>query len=284
MARLRADQKLFLSYLLLIAAVVVALTVGVGSTLRRNLVDRLVDDMRRELALTQQLHRHSPFLDADSTADWLGALSGRRVTLIAPDGHVIGDSERARGELGGMENHAARPEVRAARRGEVGRSARVSSSIGAEMLYMAVAAEDGVVIRMADPMSEMYAAVSRVQRGIFGVGLVALILAGALSFGATTSWGSWATSWMLWRKSCSAGCGSWKGNAPRCRRSSTPWLRVWSHGTEKGASSVPIQRHEPSSDLQMRRAALRRRRCRGGRRSWQRCGAHFPATGCRRRS
>ncbi|HEX5724096.1 MAG TPA: ATP-binding protein [Longimicrobiaceae bacterium] len=181
--RLRADQKLFLSYLALIAAVVAALTLGVGVTLRRHLMEMVADDLRRELSLARTIADSRPALPPDSLADWLGALSGRRVTVIAPDGAVLGDSERVPFELAAMENHRARPEVRDALAGRVGRSVRVSSSVGTEHLYMAARTADGRVIRVAVPLVETYAAVRRVQRGIFGVGLVALVLTGMLSLG-----------------------------------------------------------------------------------------------------
>jgi two-component system phosphate regulon sensor histidine kinase PhoR len=183
--RLRADQKLFLSYLALSAAVVVALTLGVGSTLRSHLTERLAADLRRELFLARSLYASRPAADRDEVADWLGALAARRVTIVAPDGRVLGDSQVPRDSLAAMQNHAARPEIVSARRarGQVGMAVRISTSLGNEQLYMAVQAADGSVIRLADAMSEMHAAVARVQRGIFGVGLVSLMLSALLSFG-----------------------------------------------------------------------------------------------------
>ncbi|HYW09002.1 MAG TPA: ATP-binding protein, partial [Longimicrobium sp.] len=181
--RLRADQKLFLSYLALIAAVVTALTLGVGSTLRGHLMERLTADLRRELFLARALYDMRAGEPPDAVAGWLAQLSSRRVTVIDRDGRVLGDSEVESDSLRGLENHAARSEVRAAMRGRMGEAVRMSSSLGTEHLYMAVAARDGRVIRIADPLSEMHSAVGKVQRGIFGVGLVALVLAGLLSFG-----------------------------------------------------------------------------------------------------
>jgi two-component system phosphate regulon sensor histidine kinase PhoR len=183
--RLRADQKLFLSYIALIAAVVIALTLGVGSTLRSHLTARLSADLRRELFLARALYASRPDTNPQEVANWLGGLSARRVTIVAPDGRVLGDSELENDELRQLENHAQRSEIRSAReaRGEIGVAVRVSSSLGNEQLYMAVLAPDGRVIRIADPLSEMHAAVAQVQRGIFGVGLVALVLTGLLSLG-----------------------------------------------------------------------------------------------------
>ncbi|HEX2093392.1 MAG TPA: ATP-binding protein [Longimicrobiaceae bacterium] len=181
-ARLRADRKLFLSYLVLIGVVVAALTLGVGSTLRRQLTGMALDDLRRELFLAVFIHRQSPRVPPDELADRLGALSGRRVTLIARDGTVLGDSERDGAALAAMENHSGRPEIRVALRGEVGQSVRFSTSLRTEEAYVAAPSARGEVVRMAFPLRDMNRAVARVQRGIFGVGAVALAFAGLLSF------------------------------------------------------------------------------------------------------
>lgn len=180
---LRADQKLFLSYLAVIAAVVVAVTLGVGSMLRRHLTGMVADDMRRELYLVRTIDEQNPQLPPDSLANWLGRTTGRRITLIGPDGGVLGDSEKDGAELRTMENHGARPEVREALRGHLGESMRVSSTIGAEYLYLATRSSHGLVIRVSEPLREVERAVTRVQRGIFSVGVIALILTGLLSFG-----------------------------------------------------------------------------------------------------
>jgi two-component system, OmpR family, phosphate regulon sensor histidine kinase PhoR len=180
---LRADQKLFLSYLAVIAAVLVAVTLGVGSMLRRHLTGMVADDMSRELALVRTLEERNPRLDPDSLADWLGHLTGRRITIIARNGVVRGDSEKDGPALAAMENHGNRPEVRQALRGHMGEAVRVSATIGTEYLYLAIPASTGMIIRVSVPLREVNRAVTRVQRGIFGVGVIALVLTGLLSFG-----------------------------------------------------------------------------------------------------
>ena len=52
--------------------------------------------------------------DMDREADRLGTLVSGRVTLIAGDGRVVGDSTQSPDELKTLENHASRPEVLAA--------------------------------------------------------------------------------------------------------------------------------------------------------------------------
>ncbi|HEX2080395.1 MAG TPA: ATP-binding protein [Longimicrobium sp.] len=180
---LRADQKLFLTYLAVITAMVVAITLGVGDVLRRHMIDRQAADLRRELLLARSLYESHRTAPPDSLTDWLGGIADRRVTLIDPDGRVIGDSEVPDEGLARLENHGNRPEVREALAGRVGRAVRVSASVGSEELYMAVPASQGRVIRLAVPLREVYATVRRVQRGIFTVGVVAMVLTGLLSLG-----------------------------------------------------------------------------------------------------
>jgi two-component system, OmpR family, phosphate regulon sensor histidine kinase PhoR len=178
---MRAGQKLFLSYLAIIGLVVALLLAGAGRLLRAQLTALLADDVRRELALAAALHDTRLDAPPDTLAGWLSALSGRRVTLIAPDGTVVGDSEVREGELRRLENHAGRPEVRAALEGRVGLAVRHSASVGESQMYMARLAPAGRVVRLAVPLHEVNATVARVQRGIFGVGVVAMALAGLLS-------------------------------------------------------------------------------------------------------
>ena len=85
----------------------------------------------------------------------LEAAVGGRVTWIAPDGRVLGDSE-ANAET--MENHAKRPEVAAALAGKLGSSLRMSSTVGIEFLYVAIPVDvpsAGSVLRVAVPSSEV---------------------------------------------------------------------------------------------------------------------------------
>src|SRR5213079_3467742 len=69
--------------------------------------------------------------------------TGARVTLIAPDGVVLADSEVPESQLARLENHRDRPEVRAALDGDIGRDLRRSVSVDAPLLYMALAVRDG---------------------------------------------------------------------------------------------------------------------------------------------
>ncbi|PYO57083.1 MAG: PAS domain-containing sensor histidine kinase, partial [Candidatus Rokuibacteriota bacterium] len=87
--------------------------------------------------------------------------TGARVTLIATDGRVVGESERSVGELGLLENHRDRPEVKAALGGRVGRDLRRSVTVQAPLLYVALPLRDEGrvigVLRLALPLSAVTA-------------------------------------------------------------------------------------------------------------------------------
>ncbi len=107
--------------------------------------------------------------DLQALARRVGASGGARITLIAPDGVVLGDSAESPSQ---MENHAARPEVVSALRGERGASIRHSQTVGYDLLYVAqpIWANDRVVgvARAALPLE----AVDRAAAGLLGgVGL-----------------------------------------------------------------------------------------------------------------
>jgi two-component system phosphate regulon sensor histidine kinase PhoR len=73
--------------------------------------------------------------DLDALAKKLGEEINARITIIALDGKVLGDSQEAPST---MENHATRPEVKDALASGVGESTRYSTTLGEQMMYVAV--------------------------------------------------------------------------------------------------------------------------------------------------
>lgn len=106
---------------------------------------------------------------------------GARVTLITPDGRVIGESERGAADLASMENHARRPEVRAALEGRTGRDLRRSATVEAPLLYVATPVREGGgpvgVLRLALPLSAVTASYESLHQVMLVGGAVALLVA-----------------------------------------------------------------------------------------------------------
>ena len=147
------------------------------------LVERALPQYMREdvdLGLLNQarlaaslLARHPDFTDPDTLADDLGRLIGERVTFIAADGLVLGDSDVDQAALAGLENHATREEVLAAARSGEGMASRSSVTTGVETRYAAVAVKTGPVafVRVALPLTAINARIASVRRlGLIGLG------------------------------------------------------------------------------------------------------------------
>ena len=127
-----------------------------------------------------------------ATARRLGREAGLRVTIIAPDGKVLADSEQ---EARAMENHGDRPEVRAALAWGKGRSIRHSATLGVDMLYLATAARRGretvAIVRVALPLHWVNRALRSIRNSALGAAAlalgVALLLSAAFSHRVTRS-------------------------------------------------------------------------------------------------
>ncbi|MGE0392026.1 MAG: ATP-binding protein [Vicinamibacterales bacterium] len=106
--------------------------------------------------LAQADHLHTPE-QLDAEADRLARTVDGRVTLIATDGRVVGDSEQTVAELRQLDNHGSRPEVVAARATGTGVSQRFSTTVDTDMVYVAVRAAHPSVafVRLALPLSSV---------------------------------------------------------------------------------------------------------------------------------
>jgi two-component system phosphate regulon sensor histidine kinase PhoR len=104
--------------------------------------------------------------------------NGVRVTLIALDGRVLADSDVPPAELAQMENHAGRPEVKAALATGRGRALRMSTTIDVSLLYVALPVLDGGrplgVLRLALPLAVVTASYREIHRVLLVGGVLAL--------------------------------------------------------------------------------------------------------------
>jgi len=113
----------------------------------------------------------------DALAKRLGEQTGTRVTIIALDGTVLGDSDE---DPATMENHADRPEIRDAMDTGFGESTRFSITLGQKMMYIAVpiSQQDEVlgIARVSLPLTMVENLVNRVTVSIVVAMVVAALL------------------------------------------------------------------------------------------------------------
>src|SRR5512134_3349687 len=99
-------RRVFLAAFSAAFATVLAATALVSWGVRRDVVARLERNLLAEAHLAAELMRHHsdvPDAALDAEADEIGRRIAARVTLIARDGRVLGDSERDGDQLAGME-------------------------------------------------------------------------------------------------------------------------------------------------------------------------------------
>jgi two-component system phosphate regulon sensor histidine kinase PhoR len=163
-----------------LTVVAVLLSWQIRDRQRDAITQRLTDEAR----LIADLISSAPSLDADALdreADRLGQYSASRVTLVAENGRVVGDSTQTPAQLTTLENHGTRPEIVAARANGIGVSQRFSATLNTDMLYVAVRATHPTVrfVRLALPLTDIRSQLAAIRN----LTLVALAVAVPVALG-----------------------------------------------------------------------------------------------------
>ena len=176
----RLHSRLVLWNLLVLGSIVAVLSFFVSGSLRRHIEGQIEDQLSREAALAAEYIATRPPASPSETANRLGAMLGVRVTLIAPDGQVVGDSEVLPGSLPALEKHLDRPEVQEALQKGTGASIRYSTTLNVNFIYVARRATP-FIVRLAKPFSATDELIGVLRSRL----AVAMLLAtfGTLAFG-----------------------------------------------------------------------------------------------------
>ncbi len=139
---------------------------------------------RSARTLLETAERAADIPEIDEIADRMGRATGARITVVGADGTVLGDSSLSLEGVRKVENHADRPEIRAAFEEGRGTSRRYSDTVEREMLYLAVPFDterrEGVV-RASLPLEAVGQNVRRLRLVLLAAGLVGLVVAVVMS-------------------------------------------------------------------------------------------------------
>src|SRR5262249_28402660 len=155
--------KIFLTALGAAAMAVLVATALVSWSVRRDLEQRIEHQLASEARMAAEILSHRVVAsepELDEEADALGRILGARVTFIAADGRVVGDSELTLEQLRTTENHALRPEVVEARQQGFGAAQRHSATVGTDMEYVAIPVQNAgmpavSIVRLALPLTDV---------------------------------------------------------------------------------------------------------------------------------
>jgi signal transduction histidine kinase len=132
-------RQLYLSYLLITLLSLGAIGWYTVNALQHFYYEQTSVDLGSRARLIR--HQVSPHFAAvkipalKRLSETLGQSGAQRITLILPDGTVIGDSEE---DPTRMDNHTDRPEVKDALAGQTGSSVRYSQTVKANLMYVAL--------------------------------------------------------------------------------------------------------------------------------------------------
>ena len=185
---MRIFGKQFLSYLFIISLVLALFTIFVTNEFKKYEVSLTKKELLFAANLLSTFLKnpvsHGNREEVNRLISNLGIKNSIRVTVIERDGVVVGDSDK---DPKVMENHAGRPEVMDAISKGMGESRRYSTTVGKEMLYIAIPLKDEhgeilAVVRTALPLSSIEDTLGSVKSGVIYLGLILTAIALALSF------------------------------------------------------------------------------------------------------
>ncbi|MGE3176889.1 MAG: ATP-binding protein [Vicinamibacterales bacterium] len=182
-------SKLFFAALAVALLALVVAGLMFNAAMRRRTTAAIESTLTAEARLAAELLGHASPAAAgpdalDVEADRIGALLGARVTFIAPDGRVLGDSAEPFAALATLENHRLRPEVAEAAAKGTGRASRFSDTVGTEMLYVAVPVTHDRIgfVRVALPLTDVRDQLRDVLVSTLTALGIALVAAAAIGF------------------------------------------------------------------------------------------------------
>ncbi len=174
--RLNSHHKVTLTLSTIVAVILTSVYFYLDNTLKIYTYKRIKTVLEQEISLAKvYLDKFPSGTDFDPIADDLGKRLVSRVTIIAGDGTVLGDSKFEKKQLPQMENHLSRPEIQQALKEGLGQSRRYSLSLREDMLYVAALfgdKESPRIIRIALSLAEISAISVHLQKFLwFSLGL-----------------------------------------------------------------------------------------------------------------
>lgn len=137
MPKKRLFWQIYPSYLAIIFISLIAIALYVSHSIQQIYLDILREDLKSTARIFERelWSQEPPFNpeQVDRLCREFGEIFASRITVILPDGLVIGDSD---GDPAVMENHKDRPEIHEAFQGQTGESLRYSATLHKKMMYI----------------------------------------------------------------------------------------------------------------------------------------------------
>lgn len=170
-------KRLFVLSFLGLLALITFLELYATNVVRTNHIDELKNSLAIQASLISEGIPFNAGTDFNMLCRELKKKTGARVTLIAQDGRVLGDSDN---DSAFMDNHAGRPEIQQANISGTGSFTRYSETLRYDLLYVAkkITANNKSkgFIRLALPLNELNKSINALRVKINLVVIVLLLI------------------------------------------------------------------------------------------------------------
>ena len=188
--RIGITYKIACIFIITVALVFLGVFFYLDNNLTGYTYQRIKENLLKQLNLSASMLEKAKDISynsysLDSVADTIGKDLDVRVTIIAMDGKVYGDSKIDGESLYNIDNHANRPEVQTALGGGIGEIERFSDTLKTDKLYMARTFGQGPskgIIRLAVPLSDIKIISQRLKNVLAAAFILAFLLSIVLFF------------------------------------------------------------------------------------------------------
>jgi len=177
-------KRFFILYAVLMVAAILVVELYITAAVKKYYIDNLKKDLSIQISLISKGVSFKQ-ANADDRCREIKKDTGARVTLIADDGRVLGDSDT---DSAKMDNHLHRTEIEQAKLFDTGTAIRRSDTLNYDLLYVArmIWRDDGSgFVRLAVPLRDVDRTVNMLRIKIMLVVGIVLLLTWIVTFWQT---------------------------------------------------------------------------------------------------
>jgi two-component system phosphate regulon sensor histidine kinase PhoR len=182
-AKRNTFTRIFALYAVIIVLAALVIELYITSEVRGSHIATRKQNLAVQAGIISEEIAYADPLRLDELCRHLKEMTGARVTVVARDGRVIGDSD-AKSSL--MDNHSDRPEIQSALKNGTGSAIRMSDTLHYDFLYVArkvhLNSKNEGFVRVSVPLRDVDAAVNQLRFKMSLVIVVILAATGLFSF------------------------------------------------------------------------------------------------------
>jgi len=180
------QRKIFFNIVVVLLLGVIISGLLSARIVKKNLLSDIEKSLTTEAALVRELLGESLINNSNDIGIYVGKIkqtANSRITIVDVMGNVIIDTDK---EYSEMENHAGRPEIAAALKGEAESSIRYSSTLRVDFIYVAQPILKGSsiigAVRLSKPLYEVKNMLNSLYINVFIAVLIGIFVASVLGY------------------------------------------------------------------------------------------------------